>query len=374
MANIVICGGGYAGIQTALELDRLLDGRDAITLIDKNENHILLPSLPEVITERGFYQIPYKDIFRKKKTRFFQSTIETVDLDKKQLITNGGAVNYDILVIALGARPHLPDIPGLDSAYKFNDMYDVRKIIGRLSAAENETIVVAGGGATGVEVAGEIAAYIEAAKRRQKVILVSSSLLPGFPDNSRSWTKCYLQSIGVELRIGHEYLVSRVEKGCIFLRGGSMIKSDFIIWTGGTKASSLPKKIGLTTGDRDRVIVNQFLQSVDRHNIFVVGDCALILDDQGRHMPTNAQFAEQHGRLAARNIHAALTGQGMQKYTPMLEGFAVSIGPSFAVARFGTLDLYGSVAGSVKKLIKLKYLKEIAGVSTAAKEYASSGL
>jgi NADH:ubiquinone reductase (H+-translocating) len=373
LANIVICGGGYAGIQAALELERLLKGTNAIMLIDKGEHHILLPSLPEAIMKRGFYQIPYKDIFGKKKVRFVQSTISTIDLDGKRVMTVDGQIGYDILVIALGGKPHLPDIPGLESAYKFNDIEDVQKIIKRLSAADNEAIVVAGGGATGVEVAGEIASYIEATKKELKIILVSPSLLAGFPDSARSWAKSYLQSLDIELRIGNEFAVSKVENGSsILLRGGGKIKSDFIIWTGGTKAHSFPKDMGLTTGDRERVIVNQFLQSVDRQNVFVIGDCALILDEQGKQMPTSAQFAEQQGRLAARNIHAILVGQSMKKYTPSLEGFAISIGPYFAVARLGTLDLYGRIASSTKKLIKLKYLKEIAGVSAAAKDYASS--
>lgn len=374
MADVVVCGGGYAGIQAVLELDKILEDRDTITLVDKCDSHILLPSLPEAIVKRGFFQIPYKDIIGKKRVKFVQSNIKTIDPDKKQVITANGLVIYDILVIALGGKPLLPDIPGLEFAYKFNDIENVQQIVRRLTTIENSTVVVAGGGATGVEVAGEIAAYLEVTKKKSKIILVSPSLLAGFPEKSRSWVKSYLQSMGVELRIGPENRVSKVEKGSIFLQGDETIISDFVIWTGGTKASSLPKEIGMRTGDRERVIVNQFLQSIDRQEIFVVGDCALILDEKGKQMPTSAQFAEQQGKLAAKNIRAMLTGQRMQKYTPSVEGFAISIGPSFAVARFGTLDLYGNMASNLKKLIKLRYLKEIAGVSTAAKDYASSSL
>lgn len=374
MARVVICGGGYAGIQAALELGRVLGGNDETMLVDKNEHHALLPSLPEAILKRGFYQIPYKDIFdKKKRVKFVQSTIKSIDLDKKHVATSSGQIDYDVLVVALGGRPFLPDIPGLAKfAYQFNDIVDVEKIVRRLSSFENGNIVIAGGGATGVEVAGEIAAYLEAAKKKGRITLVSTALLDGFPDKSRSWVKSYLQSLGVKLLIGPEFRVSHVEKDSVALQGGQTIKSDLLIWAGGIKASPVPKEIGLTTGDRDRIAVNQYLQSVDRPEVFVVGDCALILDSNGRAMPTNAQFAEQHGKLAARNIEALLAGKGMKKYVPSLEGFAISVGPSFAVARFGTLDQYGGMASNLKKLIKMKYLKEIAGVSTAAKDYASS--
>lgn len=370
LANIVICGGGYSGIQAALELDRLTGGH-SITLIDRSENHMLLPSLPEAIMKRGFYQIPYRAIFDKKRIRFLQSTILTIDLEKKQVMTVKGPVDYDFLIIAMGGATHLPGIPGLESAYKFNDINDVKKIILRLLRADNETVVVAGAGATGVEVAGEIAAYAEAKRKKLAIILVSPSLLAGFPENTRSWAGSYLRALGIDLKIGPMYAVSKVTDNSILLHSGEIIKSSFIVWTGGTKSSSLPKQIGLTTGYRDRAVVNQFLQSIDRQEVFVVGDCALILDEQGKQLPTSAQFAKQQGKLAARNINAIITSKDLRKYTPSEEGFAISIGPSFAVARIGTLDLYGGVASSAKKLIKLKYLKEIAGVSTAAKDYIS---
>jgi NADH dehydrogenase len=292
-------------------------------------------------------------------------------MEKKQVVTADGPVDYDFLVIAIGGAAHLPEIPGLELAYKFNDIKDVQKIIRRLLKADNETVVVAGAGATGVEVAGEIAAYTETAGKRLSIVLSSPSLLAGFPENTKSWARSYLHALGVGLKIGPMYAVSKVTDCSILLHGGETIKSSFMIWTGGTKSSPLPKQIGLTTGYRDRVAVNQFLQSIDRPEVFVVGDCALILDEQGKQLATSAQFAKQQGRLAARNINAVITREDLQKYTPSEEGFAISIGPSFAVARIGTLDLYGGVASSAKKLIKLKYLKEIAGVSTAARDYFS---
>lgn len=405
--NIVICGGGYAGIQTALELDRLLlslrNGIDKnevnakITIIDKNENHIMLPNLPEIILNRGFYSMPYRDIFaRKRKIKFIQAIIETIDLQKKMVMTispqakgvnNSKSINYDMLVLALGSRPFLPPISGLaEFAQQFSSIEDVKRLVKRLAelpkiATRSSiplTIVIAGAGATGIEITGEIATYFERVfsknqnNNKIRIILVSSSLLEGFPERARAWAKNYLQAIGIELKIGPRYRISRVEERTIILQSGERIRADLFIWTGGVTASLLPKKTGLRTGYRDRVITNSYLQSIDRPDVFAVGDCALIIDKQGNVLSTSAQLAEQQGKIAARNIHAMIFGKDLKKYTPTIEGFAVSIGPTFAVARLGTLDQYGINASNIKKLIKMKYLKEISGLSAAISDYKSS--
>jgi NADH dehydrogenase len=391
--HVVICGGGYGGIKTALELDRLLlevetqyRNTITITVIDKNDHHILLPSLPEIILNRGYYIVPYKEIFAKKRIRFIQSTIQAIDLDTKRITVSNArnsfeSMGYDILVIALGSIPSMPHIPGLEQfAYPFNSIQDVKRIVNRMaeiSRQNRSTIVIAGAGPTGVEVTGEIATYFadSTKKNKTKIILVSSSILENFPEHMRVWAKSYLQAIGVELKIGRDFKVVKVEEKSIVIQNGQKITTDLFIWTGGVKASALPKRAGLKIGDMDRVLVNTYLQSIDRHDVFVVGDCALILDDHGKPIPTSAQFAEQEGKTAAKNIAIAIIPsheEGMKKYIPQNEGFAISIGPAFALARLGLLDQYGISASKIKKLIKMKYLKDITGISNAFRDHSIS--
>ena len=114
--RILIAGGGYAGIQAALTLERLLNRTASrILLIDKNKYHTLLPSLPEIISKRGFSIINYTDIIQTKKIDFIQTTITDIDLDKKEVFTSGNSypLIYDFLILALGSTPFLPKIPGL---------------------------------------------------------------------------------------------------------------------------------------------------------------------------------------------------------------------------------------------------------------------
>jgi NADH dehydrogenase len=374
---ILIAGGGYAGIQTALGLEQLLKKNySKIQLIDRNIYHTLLPSLPEILSKRGFSIIYYKDIIQGKKIDFIQANIADVDLDKKLVFTTNPSyqLRYDFLVLSLGSRPFLPNIPGLrEYSFQFNSVENANKIAERLSSKEmidptkNTNIIIGGGGATGVEVAGEIASLIK--KRNQqysniKVILISPDLLVGFPTRTKNWVRAYLRALDVELLLGNEYYITEVKPDLVCLRNGRTIRTTMLIWAGGVTALPLPQQIGLKTGYNGRVVVNKFLQAEGQKNVFVLGDAALILNNKGYPVPTTAYFAEQHGKIAAQNIYSIIKEQGrtMKEYkveSPWLDNFAISIGSDLAVSRIRGLDLYGYSASTVKNLINMKYLNDI---------------
>ena len=390
--QVLIAGGGYAGIQVALTLEHLLEGAGTeILLIDKKPYHTLLPSLPEIISKRGFSVINYKDIIRDKRIKFSQSTITNIDLNKKLVDiidkeNNTHSLKYDFLVISLGSQPFLPNIEGLkEYAFKFNRIQDAQKIAKRISDTTlRGNIVIAGGGATGVELAGEISSVLKAQQKQNSrnnpkssdvdIILVSSHLLSGFPDSAVSWAKAYLRSLGVKLLICPECHVLQVRPDAIYLKDGNQITYTMFIWTGGVSAHSLLRKTGLKIGEKGRVVVSKYLQAESRHDVFVVGDAALLFDNKGKALPTSAYVAEQQGLIVAQNIFTLLADEQEKKlleYRPEEPGstFAISIGKDFAVSRAGGLDLFGYSASVFKKLIKMKYLKGIAGSSLAAKEF-----
>jgi NADH dehydrogenase len=375
--HILIAGGGYAGIQTALGLERLLKkDYSKIQLIDKNTYHTLLPSLPEILSKRGFSIIYYKDIIQGKKIDFIQANIVDVDLDKKLVFTSHPyyQLGYDFLVLSLGSRPFLPNIPGLrEYSFQFNSIEDARKIAKRLSArdmfdpTENTNIIIGGGGATGVEIAGEIASLLKKRNRRHsniKVILISPDLLVGFPTSTKNWVRAYLEALNVELLLGTDYYITEIKSDLVYLRNGKTIRTAMLIWAGGVTALRLPQQIGLETGYNGRVVVNKFLQAKGQKNVFVLGDAALVLNNKGEPVPTTAYFAEQHGKIAAQNIYSMINerGRAMKEYkveSHLLDNFAISIGSDLAVSRIRGLDLYGYSASQVKKLIKMKYLRDI---------------
>ena len=375
--HILIAGGGYAGIQTALGLERLLKkDYSKIQLIDKNTYHTLLPSLPEILSKRGFSIIYYKDIIQDKKIDFIQANIVDIDLDKKLVFTSHPSyqLGYDFLVLSLGSRPFLPNIPGLrEYSFQFNSIEDAKKIAERLSArdmvdpTENINIIIGGGGATGVEIAGEIASLLKKRNTRHnniKVILISPDLLVGFPTSTKNWVRAYLEALNVELLLGNDYYITEIKSDLVYLRNGKTIRTTMLIWAGGVTALHLPQQIGLETGYSGRVVVNKFLQAKGQKSVFVLGDAALVLNKKGEPVPTTAYFAEQHGKIAAQNIYSMIKERGrtMKEYkveSHSLDNFAISIGSDLAVSRIRGLDLYGYSASQVKKLIKMKYLRDI---------------
>ena len=332
--------------------------------------------MPEILSKRGFSIIYYKDIIQGKKIDFIQANITDIDLDKKLVFTTNPSyrLGYDFLVLSLGSRSFLPNIPGLrEYSFQFNSIENANKIAERLSSkdmidpTENTNIVIGGGGATGVEVAGEIASLIKKRNRQYsniRVILISPDLLAGFPTRTKNWVRAYLEALNVELLLGNEYYITEVKPDLVCLRNGRTIRTTMLIWAGGVTALSLPQQIGLKTGYNGRVVVNKFLQAEGQKNVFVLGDAALILNNKGYPVPTTAYFAEQHGKIAAQNIYSMIKEQGltMKEYkveSHWLDNFAISIGSDLAVSRIRGLDLYGYSASKVKKLIKMKYLKDI---------------
>jgi NADH:ubiquinone reductase (H+-translocating) len=379
---VLIAGGGYAGLQTAITVERLIRGtKSKIVLIDKREYHTLLPSLPEIISKRGFSIIYYRDILKNRNIEFIQADIRDVSLDSKTVSMvdssqNSRTLEYDFLVLSLGSRPFVPDIPGMNEfAFQFNSIEDAQKIATALpNMGMEKTIVVGGGGATGVELAGEIATLkgTNPESNLTEVVLVSANLLRGFPNEAVKWAKIYLDSLNVRLLVGEEYSIVEIRSNSVRLRNDIEIRSSLFIWTGGVVASPLLKQIGLNIGEKGRVLVNNHLQPVGRDDVFVIGDSALLLDNYGRPLPTNAYFAKEHGKVAAYNIWAKINGTPLRKFKPSdpASTYAISIGSEFAISRISGLDLFGYSASKLKKIIKMKYLKEIGGASLAGSEYS----
>ncbi|MDP0489913.1 MAG: NAD(P)/FAD-dependent oxidoreductase [Verrucomicrobiota bacterium JB023] len=327
--HVVIIGGGFGGLACAKQLSRREQFR--VTLIDRRNHHLFQPLLYQVATAT----LTAPDIARSLRGMFGDKDwVETlydeacgIDLDEKTVaLASGNVLDYDVLVMATGARTsffgndhwaeHVHELKSL------NDAIGIRKHVLRnlefadqCSGPEQEklaTVVIVGGGPTGVELAG---AFCDLVKRnmkrhfrrfdtnRQKIILVEGQdrlLTPYSPELSQ-YTEEQLTKLGVEVRTGS--LVSDIQPGKVILDGKEELEAATIIWAAGVQATALTRQIkpapelvgpGLVKVDPDLSIPGY-------PSAFVIGDCASMVSD-GERVPGVAPAAVQAGEHVARLI------------------------------------------------------------------------
>ncbi len=389
-SKIVILGAGYGGLYTALKLNNLLDKHMdcTVTLIDRCPHHQLKTELHMIVSGRRSFRgaaIPIKKILEDKRVKFLNAEVKGIRFDEKTVITTAGKIQYDILVVALGSEVEFFGIPGLkEYAFTLNDVGDalllrehIKDMLMQGAGEEDEstrrsmlTFTIGGGGFTGVELAAELAGYLkELAEEfrisrdeiRLVIVEARGSILPGFDAELAEKAARTLRSADVDLLL-KRYILSFDGEILRFNDGGE-IRTRTLIWTGGVRANSLLSTLGLKCGSRGRVIVNPFLESVDYGDVYVIGDCSLIIDpSSGRPLAPTAQLALQQAETAAYNIYAGLVGDKKRRFKPKILGQIVSLGDHRAVGCLLNLKLYGFSASLLKSLSLLRYIYHIGGV------------
>lgn len=388
--RVVVLGAGYGGLSAALQLESLLrlEGDHHIVLIDQNNYHQLKTRFYSVATEIiGFEgaSVPIEKITEGKRITFLHTRVKNIDFAQKTVSTEKGEAEYDKLIIALGSQTEFFGIPGLREhalgLLSLDDALHIRDRIRKMFAmAKNErdadfrrtilTFVIGGGGSNGTGLAGELADWMlkltdeyEILRSEVRIILIEAteSILPGFDLGLISEAVHALKAKGVELTLGKPII--RVDENVIQLKSDNKIPAQTMIWTGGIRANDLLAKIGLTCGVRGRVIVNPYLESVDHAGVYIIGDCALILDPRtGRPLAPTAQLALQQAQLAAKNIYAEIKGRKRQRYIPKIQGIIIPLGQREAVGYVGKFRITGSLAWFLKQIIDLRYLYSIGGI------------
>lgn len=399
--QIKILGAGYGGVRAALDLDRWLGDREAveITLVDANDYHQLVTELHKPAAGTAGEQamvIPLRDIFRHTRVKLLQARVKDIlPQDYQVILEGGGVLRYDRLVVALGSVPEYFNIPGVrEHSLTIRSINSARTIREHLEgafrrAAEIEsaderapylTVVVAGGGFTGVEIAGELADRLPRLARELglpaeevKVVMVEAlpELLQGFSPHLVEQASRTLAEKKVEVLLGVP--ITRMEPGAVMLQDGTRLQAQTVIWSGGVRGNPIVEKRFPTSG-RGRAVVNEFLQSPAYPDVYLVGDCALALDPAtGRPVAPTAQNAVEQGRVAARNIWAEYTGRPLRPYRPVNKGVVVSVGRGIGLARLGAYDLAGAGPAVLKDVITWLYIYSLGGYRLLLK-YALSHL
>ena len=374
--RVVILGGGYGGIYTALKLQKAAKrGEIDLSLISRNNFFLLYPMLAEAVS--GSIEPPHIVNPIRRLCRycdFHLAEIEAIDFENRNVIihypdqTYYRSIPYDHLVISVGSSTDLSRIPGMsDHSYPFKTLGDAvglrNHLISLLERAEVEddpvkkqrqmTFVVAGGGYTGVEVAAEINDFIrEAAKSYRhiepdeaNVILLQggSRILPELSEGLADFDHRLLERRGIDVRLNTRVAGATAEYA--ILMDGSSIPTRTLVATIGSAPNRLLDKLPCSRDSRGRLVVDETLSVPELEGVCAVGDCAAIPDlNSGGTCPPTAQFAVREARWLARNILAEIKGKEPKPFRYRSLGTFVPMGRYSGVAEFLGLKLRGFLA------------------------------
>jgi NADH dehydrogenase len=374
--RIVILGGGFGGLYTALRLEKRLprDGSVEVTLVNRDNFFLFTPMLHEVAaSDLDITHIvsPIRSLLT--RTRFFSGDVTDVDLNARRVTLCHGAtrhehvLEYDHLVLALGSITNFYNLPGLEThaltMKSLGDAIQVRnRLIAHLEEADGEcavatrrpllTFVVAGGGFAGVEtmaaindfVRDALAYYPQLDEGLLRMVLVhgGSELLSELDDQLGAYARGKLGERGVEIHTGVH--VTEVTSTEVRLTSGAVIPSHFVVWTAGTSPHPLLGRLPVSL-DHGRVMVDEQMQVPDRPGVWAIGDCAVIPNPRtGKPHPPTAQHAIRQGRVLADNILATIEGRRARPFDFTTIGQLAAIGKRTGVARIFGVNFSGFLA------------------------------
>lgn len=393
--HVVIVGGGFAGLHAARALRQ---APVQITLVDRTNHHLFQPLLYQVATASlspGDITAPIRWVLRRQRNVFVMlGEVTGIDVASRVISLNAArrSITYDYLVLAPGGRHSYfthpewePLAPGLKSVEDAAEMR--RRFLLSFERAElcdddaeraaYQTIVIVGGGPTGVELAGAIPDIARKALRRDfrridtrrtRVILVEAGdrVLPAYPASLSDRAKRDLESLGVEVRLNSLVTELRDDRVCI---GDESISTRTIFWAAGNEISPLTRALEAPMDKAGRVLVEPDLTVPGHPEVFVIGDAAHVVCD-GRTVPGVAPAAMQQGRSAGRNIARSLAGKPRKPFRYINKGDLATIGRHKAVADFGHLRFGGRLAWWLWLTIHITYLIGFRNRATVLIEWA----
>jgi NADH:ubiquinone reductase (H+-translocating) len=395
--KVVIIGGGFAGIAAARVFRR---SEVDIVLIDRTNHHVFQPLLYQVATATlapSDIAVPIRWMLRRfDNARVVLGEVTEIDTERRTVTINGGeqVESYDFLIVAAGARHAYfghdewetcaPGLKSLDDAVEIR-----RRFLTTFELAENtadeaeraalQTIVIVGGGPTGVELAGLMSTiardvmhddFRRIDTRQTRILLLEggSRLLSAFPANLSEEALREVRELNVEVRL--DSIVSRIEPGAVYV-GDERIATHTVFWAAGNAASPLGKMLGAPLDRAGRVQVQPDLSVPGHPELFVVGDLAAITDVEGKGVPAVAPAANQEGKRAARNILRTLRNQERKPFRYRNKGNLATIGRHRAIADFGKVEFTGIVAWLLWLFVHIMYLVGFRNRLTVLLQWAS---
>ena len=364
--RIVILGGGFGGLYTALRVSQLpweTQQKPEIVLVDQSDRFLFSPLLYELLTgELPSWEIapPFIELLEGTGIRFYQAVVSGIDIDQQRVhLQDGPEIPYDRLVLTLGGETPLDLVPGAISyAYPFRTIADTYRLEERLrvleeSDAEKIRVAIVGAGYSGVELACKLADRL-GERGRFRLVEISDQILRTSPDFNREAAKKALDAKGVFIDL--ETKVESIGQNTISLEYKNQVDTipvDLVIWTVGTRVTNVVKSLPFKQNQRGQITNTPTLQVLDHPDIFALGDLADCIDAEGQQVPATAQAAFQQADYAAWNIWASLTQRPLLPFRYQQLGEMMALGTDNATLTGLGVKLDGSLAYVARRLAYL---------------------
>jgi NADH dehydrogenase FAD-containing subunit len=336
MKEILILGAGYSGMGATMSLAGRLKGRDdvRITLVNPQTRFTERLRLHQTASGQKLADLQIPDRLAGTGVQFVAGWVTSIDADARTVrIDDQCALRYDTLVYALGSVADTDSVPGVDEfAYTLNSARDAAALADLLDRINNETVVVAGAGLTGIESAAEIAEQ----HPDLDVVLLSRGE-PGsmMGEKARARLHAGLTRLGVQVRAGVD--IVKVMADGVALADGEVVPARAVLWTTGVRVSPLAASAGLDVDDRGRIITDEYLRSASHPNVYAVGDAAAIRQSYGV-MHGTCQSGIPTSLHAAASIVRELKGKQPKPFRFGYLHQPVSLGRRDAVIQFTHAD------------------------------------
>ena len=354
--RVLVVGGGFGGIKTALKLCQ--SDYYHVSLISDNPEFCYHGALYRVATgiNSGQSNIPLTEIFRNKNVELIIDQASGLDRSQKKiLLRSGRQLSYDRLIIAIGSQPNFFNIKGLaDFALPLHSLQDAQKIKRLLhdqlvdNSSKELNCVIVGGGPAGIELAGEMGAYLRRVaihhnlgQQKINIDLVEAAprLVPKMPKDMSKKIRQRLRRLGITLFLGETV---QAETADALMVGGKSIRSHIVIWTAGVKNQGFFTHNDFSLSDKGLVMVDRYLRA--EPDIWVIGDNA---DTPYAGM---AQTALHDAEYVADNLSRMAAGKYSKVYMPKKPVYVIPVGYHWAAILWGPFLIYGWLGWAFRRL------------------------
>ncbi len=378
MQHVVILGGSYGGIAAMRQLSK--NPEIHITLIDQHPYHFLQTEGYELISSNTSFDETIVSLpalcANFDNVTFKHRIVQSINTKTKVILLNEGEEQYDVLIIAMGSvtkhfecnedvSNYSSGAKSLRGALKLNQFFQ-EELYKRLESSkhskENFNIIIGGAGLSGVEIAADMQHFfnryyrsnaLSCATLHIHLIASRETVLPGMhPLIIKNATKRLKR---LRVKVHTQIRIKTISHHEIKLSDDTTIAFDFMIFSGGTTVAPCLKNLKVSKNKKGQIVVDQYLRTIEYSDIYVVGDCAALLDKNNKPLPPTAQTAIQSGKYAAKNITRTLKKRPLKKENMQIKGIAIALGGNYAAIDFGIISFWGYPAYIVKKFTEKLY-------------------